>query len=223
MSLGILNGNTLARSRPRRRGVGALGASVIPGTCWDQPGFKACHAKQWEAARADCKATGAPDFGGDQGKCIEVMTDANAFNNCMSYCPEEPLHSQPVQVGPIFSSGDPCGSKNTIKFVQWMLRVEPDGSWGNKSKAAYEKNLAATGNDWYDLAPGCVGEGLYPREVVTMAPVPVPAPSPIPAPELPVLAPGPKVVSKQAMLAGVGIFSALAVGTYYLGKKQGWF
>ena len=222
MSLGILNGNTL--TRPPRRGVGALGASTIPGKCWDQPGFKDCHARQWSQARDDCAATGAPDFGGNQSKCIETMTDAYAFNNCMEkYCPQAPLVSAPVQVGPIFSSGDPCGSQNTIKYVQWLLKVAPDGNWGTKSKAAYEKNLATTGNDWYDLAKGCVGDGPYPREVVTVTPVPVPTPVPI-TPDLPPVEVLPKPgVSKAAMMAGVGIFSALAVGTYYVGKKQGWF
>lgn len=222
MSLGILNGNTLARRQ--RRPVGALGASTIPGRCWDQPGFKDCHAKQWSAARADCAATGAPDFGGDQGKCIEVMTDAYAFNNCMGLCPDAPLVSNPVQVGPIFSSGDPCGSPNTIKFVQWVVGASPiDGKWGTNSKSKYEMYKAKTGQDWYAIAKGCVGEGPYPREVVTV--VPTPAPAPVPVPELPpVLEPLPKPgVSKAALGVGVGIFSALAIGTYYYGQKQGWF
>lgn len=220
MSLGILGGNTLVKA-PRRP---ALGASTLPGTCWDKPGFKECHARKWNQAHSECKATGAPDFDGDIGRCIEVMTDAYAFNDCVpKYCPKEPLRSAPVQVGPVFASGDPCGAKNTVRFVQTAVGTEADGIWGPKSKAAYQKYYAATGMDWYAIAKGCVGTGPYPRKPV--APTPPPS-KPEPAkPELPQPAiPSPKKgVSKGAMLAGAGILAVAGVGTYYYGQKKGWF
>lgn len=32
--------------------------STIPGHCWDQPGFKECHAIAFRAAQADCQSEG---------------------------------------------------------------------------------------------------------------------------------------------------------------------
>ena len=211
MSLGIFNIKT------------PLGASTIPGTCWDKPGFKACHAKKWEQARTDCTTTGAQDFNGNMGKCIEVMADAYAFNDCVpQLCPESPLVSAPTQVGPIYASGDPCDSKNTIKFVQTVVGTSADGKWGTLSNQAYLAYKAQTGKDWYDIAPGCVGTGPYPR--VTSPVVPTPAPTPVPIPEeVPPPAPPPQKVSKATMLASVGVLAALGVGGYYYGTKKGWF
>lgn len=212
MSLGILS----------KKSVGALGASTLPSRCWNVSGFKTCHAKSWTQARDDCAATGAVDFGGDQGKCIEVMADAYAFNDCVpKYCPEE-MKSAPVQVGPIFASGDPCDSTNTIRFVQTVVGTQADGKWGPNSRAAYDKYLASTGKDWYDIAKGCVGEGPYPRKASAPAPAPVPPKPPVTPP---VVAPPPAKpgVSRGALLAGIGVVSVLGIGGYYYGQKKGWF
>lgn len=217
MSLGIFNGTTLLGTAPRRR-QRALGASTIPGTCWDKPGFKTCHAAQWQAAHDDCERTGAPDFSGNMSRCIEVMTDAYVFNNCMEkYCPQEPLLSKPVEVAPIFASGDPCDSKNTIKFVQWNVGTFPDGNWGTDSKKKYATYLASTGKDWYDIASGCVGTGPYPRRqtaVPVVEPPPVPEQIPLPA------TPPPQTgISKAALFGGIGVLSAIAIGAYYYSQK----
>lgn len=213
MSLGILNGNTL-------RTVG-LGASAIPGKCWDKPGFKACHADKWRQARSDCTDTAAIDFNGDVSKCIEVMTDAYVFNDCIpKLCPEEPLRSRPVQVGPIYVTGDPCDSPNTIKFVQTVVGTPADGKWGPLSRAAYDRYVAATGDDWYDIVHGCKGTGPYPRAAVPAPTVPEEA---VP-PEVPVAPPTTKPgLSRGAVFAGVGVVAALGVGGYYWGQKKGWF
>lgn len=217
MSLGILGGNSLGRQRGSMRG---LGASTIPGTCWDKPGFKTCHAQQWDQARDDCNATGAVDFGGNVSKCIEVMTDAYVYNNCMEkYCPKEPLLSQPVKVGAVYASGDPCGSKNTIRFVQAVVGTDDDGKWGTNSDKAYQKYLASTGKDWYAIVPGCTGTGPYPRQVVTVVEPPPPVPEQIPPPA--VVAPA--KVSKAALMGGIALVSAIGIGGYYYGQKKGWF
>lgn len=213
MSLGIFNIKS------------PLGASTIPGSCWDRPGFKACHTKQWEKARADCGSTGAQDFSGNMGKCIEVMTDAYAFNDCVpQLCPNEPLKSGPVQVGPVFASGDPCGSTNTVRFVQSVVGTTVDGKWGPKSNTAYLAYKAKTGQDWYAIAKGCTGTGPYPRSAAPAQPPVKTAPTkPKPPTELPPPAPPVKKVSTARMLAGVGIVTALGVGGYYYGTKKGWF
>lgn len=213
MSLGVLGGNTLglrAVARP------ALGASVIPGRCWDKPGFKACHAKEWKQAEVDCKKTGAVDFDGNISKCIEVMTDAGAFDNCIpELCPEEKPRGT-VQVGPVYAEGDDCGSDNTIKFVQFVVGTPVDGKWGKNSQAAYDKYKKKTGDDYYDIALNCKGTGPVARKVAVVTPPPKEEPPPV------VVAPK-QQVSKAAVLAGVGIVGALAIGGYYYGQKKGWF
>lgn len=214
MSLGVLGGNTLGLGAVPRR---ALGASVIPGRCWDKPGFKKCHANEWHQAESDCKKTGAVDFDGDISKCIEVMTDAGAFDNCIpQLCPEEKSRGT-VQVGPVYAEGDDCGSQNTIKFVQFVVGTAVDGKWGPKSQAAYEKYFATTGDDYYDIAKKCKGTGPVPRKVAVVQPKPKEVEPP------PVIVEPKSQVSKGALLAGVGIVGALAVGGYYYGQKKGWF
>lgn len=213
MSLGVLGGKVIGLVAAPRR---ALGASVIPGRCWDKPGFKACHAKLWKQSQAECAADGAPDFDGNVGKCIEVMTDSYAFVECIpQLCPEEKPRGT-VQVGPIFASGDDCNSANTIKFVQWVVGTPVDGKWGKDSRTAYDKYNAETGKDYYAVAQGCVGTGPVARPVTIVAPPPVVIPEAFP------VAPTPKV-SKAAVFAGVGILAALGTAGYYYGQKKGWF
>lgn len=217
MSLGIFNGTTFKPA--------SLGASVLPGRCWDKPGFKECHSKMYAQAQKDCKATGAVDFGGDQGKCIEVMTDAYAFNDCVpQLCPEEKPKGT-VTVGPVYVSGDPCGAESTIRLVQHRVNTNVDGKWGPLSDAAYWAHVAKTGEDWYDIAKGCTGTGPYPRKAeptVTPKPsTPITAPKPVvPTAPVPTTKKG---ISKGTMLAGAGIVAVLGVGGYYYGQKKGWF
>lgn len=194
----------------------ALGASVIPGRCWDKPGFKACHAAAWRQSRDDCEKTGAVDFGGSISKCIEIMTDATAEDTCIpELCPEEKGRGT-VQVGPVYAEGDDCGSVNTIKFVQFVVGTSVDGKWGPKSQRAYEAYKAKTGDDYYAIAKKCKGTGPVPRKVAVVKPKKeVPPPVVVPASK-----PG---ISKGAMLAGLGIAGAVAVGGYYYGQKKGWF
>lgn len=193
-----------------------LGASVIPGRCWDKAGFKACHANEWRQAEADCKKTGAVDFDGNISKCIEIMTDAGTFDNCIpELCPEERPRGS-VQVGPVYGEGDDCGSQNTIKFVQFVVGTAVDGKWGKNSQAAYEDYLAETGDDYYAIATNCKGTGPVPRKVALVQPPKEVVPPPV------IVEPKPQV-SKAALLAGVGIAGALAVGGYYYGQKKGWF
>lgn len=213
MSFGVLGGNTLGLAALP---LSALGASVIPGRCWDKPGFKACHAEIWRQARDDCQKTGAVDFDSNMSKCIEVMTDAAAFDTCIpELCPEEKPRGT-VQVGPIYADGDPCGDDNTIKFVQWVVGTPVDGKWGPNSQKAYERYFAETGKTYYDIATGCKGLGPVPRPVTKAVAPPVVEPPKVAAPQKP-------GVSKGALLAGVGIAGALAIGGYYYGQKKGWF
>jgi len=46
--------------------------STIPGYCWDQPGFKDCHAIAFRAAQADCQAEGRQAEG---NKCVGPRAD----------------------------------------------------------------------------------------------------------------------------------------------------
>ena len=74
-------------------GALALGASQIPGSCWDRDGFKACHQNAWELARKKCD----PAYGGSDtvaferggvGPCIDSYADQFAARGCKLQCPE---------------------------------------------------------------------------------------------------------------------------------------
>jgi hypothetical protein len=63
--------------------------STIPGYCWDQPGFKECHAIAFRAAQADCQSEGRLAEG---NKCIGPRADHYA-----SACPcEKPSLTEAV-------------------------------------------------------------------------------------------------------------------------------
>jgi len=67
---------------------GALGASNVPGACWDVDGFKDCHAAQWKYAQLKCEGGEAAKFG-SVDKCIEAYTDDLAWVSCVpQYCPQ---------------------------------------------------------------------------------------------------------------------------------------
>lgn len=58
---------------------------VIPWQCWDTPGFKQCHAQQWNEVSALCKEKYTGD---DLSRCIEHETILRAFERCVPFCPE---------------------------------------------------------------------------------------------------------------------------------------
>jgi len=69
----------------------ALGiASIIPGDCWDAPGFSDCHATQFAKAQADCQGgEAAANFGGDMDTCTDVYADQYSMQICApNSCPQ---------------------------------------------------------------------------------------------------------------------------------------
>jgi hypothetical protein len=74
-------------------GLGAA-ESPIPWRCWDAPGFKPCHAEQWQQAYAWCTA---PDAGGHPwwessgatlDECVTANTQQRTLERCVPrYCP----------------------------------------------------------------------------------------------------------------------------------------
>lgn len=61
--------------------------STIRWWCWDYPGFKECHAKQWEKARAYCQQTNSAGYV-SMDVCQNKETDFLAKANCE--CPDRP-------------------------------------------------------------------------------------------------------------------------------------
>lgn len=74
-------------------GVSALGQeydptrSTIRWWCWDEPGFKECHTRQWEAARSLCQQTNSAGYTSME-VCQNKETDARSKTNCS--CPSKP-------------------------------------------------------------------------------------------------------------------------------------
>ncbi len=61
------------------RATGALGyTSNIPAECWNQTGFKDCHAKSYAEAQASCAKQNMPN---DTG-CIDPTTDSITMQKC---------------------------------------------------------------------------------------------------------------------------------------------
>lgn len=58
--------------------------STLPGYCWDQPGFKDCHAVAFRAAQADCESQGKLAEG---NACIGPLADHYATNACPCKAP----------------------------------------------------------------------------------------------------------------------------------------
>jgi hypothetical protein len=65
MPLGVLSG----------AGLGIV--STIPGECWDQAGFKECHAAMYQTARIECRAQS-----NETDACIVPKTDQYAKAGC---------------------------------------------------------------------------------------------------------------------------------------------
>lgn len=78
-------------------------ATTIPWQCWNAPGFKECHAKQWSDAQRICElASGSPDFPyPDVGTCIAERTTYLALQNCSALCPRE------SDAAPVTAPSDP--------------------------------------------------------------------------------------------------------------------
>jgi len=131
MSLGILGGGGQSKKMARPltfdqqvrglRGLsGALGASTIPGTCWDATGFKDCHAKQFAQAQSECAAgMAAENYGGDMNTCVERNADAYAWAACVGkYCPQD---TKPKASGASTFSWRNTSPNATVKKLQNAL------------------------------------------------------------------------------------------------------
>ncbi len=236
-AFGGLSGADTAHSIQGLPAMGALSANkVLPGKCWDKPGFKDCHALAYSEAQKKCGycAEHQDDpmcFGyTTMADCQERETNAMAWDNCVSsFCPSESPVMQNVDLGfQEYKVGDPCSSANTIKNVQFVSGAKSDGIWGNLSQRAYENLVRIQGTTYCELVPGCTGNtplgapcgGGAVTVPTTTAPPPVPVPEPEPElePEL--------EGSQHASMGGLmvaGLAALLAVGTVaYLaqGKKK---
>ena len=66
-------------------------STSIPWQCWEAPGFKQCHTKQWEHVRALCEQAGPllqQVYGGDMNRCINEGTVIRALEQCGTLCPQ---------------------------------------------------------------------------------------------------------------------------------------
>lgn len=134
MTLGILGGSSgkkMARplayapagyrfGRSMRGLGGALGASNIPGACWDAAGFKDCHATQYAQAKSECEGGMARDnYGGDVDTCVERNADAYAWAACVGkYCPQS---TKPTASGASTFSWRNTSPNATVKKLQTAL------------------------------------------------------------------------------------------------------
>ena len=89
-----------------------MATTSIPWQCWEAPGFKTCHAKQWEAARNLCEINAAQVYGGDMKRCIAEASIIKTMSECGALCPAEaapnvpgapnvPPPSQELPIGPV--------------------------------------------------------------------------------------------------------------------------
>ena len=110
---------------------GALGASNIPGTCWDAPGFKDCHAKAFAEAQSDCAGGLARDnYGGDMDTCVERNADAYAWAGCVGkYCPQS---TKPTASGASTFSWRNTSPNATVKKLQNALNPLLAANGANK-------------------------------------------------------------------------------------------
>jgi hypothetical protein len=112
------------------RGLGsALGASNIPGNCWDANGFKDCHAKAFAEAQAECAGGLARDnYGGDMATCTERNADAYAWAGCVGkYCPQS---TKPTAAGATSISWRNTAPNAAVKKLQNALnpRLKSNGA-----------------------------------------------------------------------------------------------
>jgi hypothetical protein len=152
MSLGILGGGGQSKKMarplvfPQVRGVGlrgmrgmrglggALGASTIPGNCWDATGFKDCHAQQFAQAQSECAAgMAAESYGGDMDTCVERNADAYAWAACVGkYCPQD---TKPTASGAGTFSWRNTSPNATVKKLQNALNPYLKANGANQISA----------------------------------------------------------------------------------------
>jgi hypothetical protein len=221
-----------AYARPMREHtthpVQGLGASTIPGTCWGQTGFQDCFARSWSTARGQCDPAygGNPEGFSDVPACIEYMADAHAFNDCVpKLCPQVKPKGT-VTVGPIYVSGDPCSSPNTISHVQWVINTAVDGKWGTNSAKA----LVSSGKTYRQIVPGCTGVAPGDKPITGDADTPRVIGSTCPAGTmldphtgqcLPTTQPGKKAgISTAWVIGGLAAAAAVTAGVMVFSKKK---
>lgn len=158
------------------RGLGALGASNIPGTCWDVDGFKDCHAAQWKYAQKKCESGEASKFS-SVDKCIEAYTDDLAWVSCVpEYCKQGSMPARKSGSDGIPVYGDRV-VYNKVKAVQGLLNKDlkannynllgvdgklGKGTCGGMKLAAFQPKLfPATMAQWdsyVDVSSACTGQ-----------------------------------------------------------------
>lgn len=240
---GVFNGNTafgaysadVAHGISGLIGVGALPANKpLPGSCWNQPGFKDCHAVAWSESRSKCEY--CKDNPQDTNlcggfttveDCIERSTNQMTWDNCMSlYCHQKDP-SVTYDVGfKEYKRGESCSAPNTIKNVQYKSGTKADGKWGANSQSAYETMVRVQGTTYCDLVPGCTGPtpigtrcdgSTAPAPTTTTKPPEVIIEPPEPEPE-----PEPETGTQHASMWWLGGLAALAIGVVLVaGKKKG--
>jgi hypothetical protein len=204
---------------PSGVGATALGGGNIPWQCWDEPGFKDCHAECWNEEAANCRNNVDIGPGGiyeTMDECIADMTTTCAVERCVSqYCSQSYV---PSRGGASWWVGLPCNNYRVIQHVQSIIGAEADGAWGPLSQAAYEQHRLDGGASYAELANGCTGpiparEPEEPEPVRPAPVVPVPEPEPIPVVT-------PRKSSKAWMwIGGLGL-AAAAAGVYAMQKKK---
>lgn len=158
------------------RGV-ALGASNIPGTCWDVDGFKDCHAAQWKYAQKKCEGGEAAKFGGSVDRCIEAYTDDLAWVSCVpQYCPQTsmPTRKSGSDGIPVYGDGKVY---NKVTALQTLLNKDlkalnynligvdgklGKGTCGAAQLASYKPNsfptTMAQWDSYVDVYSACTGQ-----------------------------------------------------------------
>lgn len=74
-----------------------MAKNKIPWQCWEAPGFKTCHAKQWEAARKLCELAADQAYGGDMNRCVAESSVVKTIEECGLLCPQ-PAPGTPTQL-----------------------------------------------------------------------------------------------------------------------------
>ena len=123
-----------------------------------------------------------------------------------------------------YNTGQPCGSPNTIKNVQFKIGTETDGIWGPLSQKAYNTLKSAQGTEWCDIVPKCSGVGPLGFGCSAVA---APQPAPQPAPSTPVEAgededeDSPEAGTKSNTTLAVVVLGLVGLlgATIYLGRN----
>lgn len=228
---GVFNGNvafgSVDSSPSSVLGMGSLPPNFnIPSSCFDRPAFQQCYAVAKNEAVLQCDY--CRDNPGDtdncggfttHSNCVDRVANASAKVNCVpSFCQShDPDPIKNLKFVP-YQRGEPCGSPNTIKNVQFMVGTDSDGIWGPLSQNAYDTTKRVQGTTWCDMVPGCTGMGPLGFGCAgATAPQSTPQPSDL-EPEKEVET-GEKKGSGVLFLA-VGGLVALLAATVYFGKDS---